>query len=228
MMPNFTLKRDKIIPSFVALFLIIASVSFVMASYMVIKAHIAQVLLASTWQKQLISVDDNHAASKSQNKTVEENKPWPWADFYPVAKLSFDRLGLSHIVLNNDSGQALAFGPGLNQSTSSGGAQGRSNVMVVSAHNDTHFSILEELTLNDRVTLSFRTGDSKVFTVNKMIVLDMAKEQLVLLNENDVNNNDKNKSNREVIDINELILVTCYPFGDTDSETSLRYVVHLS
>lgn len=224
MMPNFTLKRDKIIPSLVALFLIIASASFVMASYMVIKAHLAQVLLASTWQKQLLSVDDNHAASKSQNKTVEVNKPWPWADFYPVAKLSFDRLGLSHIVLNNDSGQALAFGPGLNQRADSGVEPGQSNVMVISAHNDTHFSILEELTLNDRVTLSFKTGHSKVFTVNKMTVLDMAKEQLVLLNKS----NYKNEGNREVVDIKELILVTCYPFGSVNNETSLRYVVHLS
>ena len=224
MMTNFTRKRDKIISSLVILLLIIASASFAMASYMMIKAHFAQVLLASTWQKQLISVDDDHEASKSKNKTIEENKPWPWADFYPVAKLTFDRFNLSHIVLNNDSGQALAFGPGLNQRADSGVELGQSNVMVISAHNDTHFRILEELSVNDSITLTLKTGNASVFKVNKITILDLATEQLVLLNKS----NYKNEGNNEVVDIKELILVTCYPFGSADSETSLRYVVHLS
>ncbi|WP_159820449.1 class GN sortase [Colwellia sp. 20A7] len=224
MMPNFTLKRDKIIPSLVALFLIIASTSFAMAGYMVIKAHLAQALLASTWQKQLISVDDDHSETKSKNKMGEVNKPWPWADFYPVAKLTFERFNLSHIVLNNDSGQALAFGPGLNQRADSGVEPGQSNVMVISAHNDTHFSILEELSVNDSVTLTLKTGNSSVFKVNKIAILDLATEQLVLLNKS----NYKNESSKEVVDIKELILVTCYPFGSVNNETSLRYVVHLS
>ena len=61
------------------------------------KAGLAQILLDKAWR-----------TSKSSLHPV---KPWPWADTYPVGKLSVERLGESHIVLNADNGEAMAFGP---------------------------------------------------------------------------------------------------------------------
>ena len=40
-------------------------------------------------------------------------RPWPWADMAPVARLGVPRLGVDRIILDSGSGQAMAFGPTL-------------------------------------------------------------------------------------------------------------------
>jgi len=107
--------------------------------YMGAKAHLAQVLLDYTWQSVL----------KQDNKKLSPLLSWAWADFHPVAKLTFLRSGLSHIVLNTDSGQALAFGPGLTGAD----ASNVDGMTIISGHNDSHFKVLETLTMGDEVLL---------------------------------------------------------------------------
>jgi sortase A len=62
------------------------------------KAALAQVLLERAFERSLA--------------TGRPVKPWPWADTWPVARISFPRLHRQVIVLDGASGQALAFGPG--------------------------------------------------------------------------------------------------------------------
>ncbi len=200
---------------FAQLCFLIALISFTHGSYLFIKAQLAQYLLELAWQQQIA------ADEVKENRTF---KPWPWADIYPVAKLRFERLNISQIVLNNDSGQALAFGPGLNRINVMNGGSLSSGIYVISAHNDSHFKHLSELKLNDRVKLTLNSGEYKTLNVNKIAVIDTQIEQLILPYDDatyDYNQGAKTS-------INELVLVTCYPFNSVSNSTSLRYLVYLS
>jgi len=210
-MLNLKLKGKKLACYVSAFCLLAALTSFAHGGYILTKAHFAQFLLNKAWQQQ--TVEDNLGNS---NKV----KPWPWADIYPVAKLSFDRFNITQIVLNNDSGQALAFGPGLNRINITNIKSESSSVFVISAHNDTHFSILSELQLNDSVTLTLKSGRSQTFKVSNTAIMDIKTDQLVLFN---------NYGYRERKPfIKELVLVTCYPFHSVNDESTLRYIVYLS
>jgi len=208
--------KGKNVAHYVAFLVLLAAfTSLAHGGYLMIKAQLAQYLLHKTWQQQTV-------AEGIKNKI--RVKPWPWADFYPVAKLSFERFNITQIVLNNDSGQALAFGPGINQLKVTKSEGENTSVVVISAHNDTHFSLLNELTLNDSVTLTFKAGRTQTFKVNNTAIMDIKTEQLVLFNNDgeEYDYQDKKPS------IKELVLVTCYPFYSANDETTLRYIVFLS
>ena len=212
--------NNKTIAFLPKLFLIIALLSSAIGSYPLAKAYVGQYLLARAWQLQLI--DNQKAQVSAIIEPLQKRrkiKPWPWADFAPIAKLSFNRLNTAQIVLNKDSGQALAFGPGVNQFSLLGLEQHNSDFVVISAHNESHFSILKELVLGDSVTLTLSSGKRQTFIVDKLTVMNVNTEQLVLFDKHG-NHNNKHQ-------INELILVTCYPFNGVNNKTPLRYVVRL-
>lgn len=210
MMIKNKINKEVLVSNVASIFFITAFVSFSLGSYPFLKAQLAQHLLTRAWQ-----IQPNHHDSQKQNV----NKPWPWADFYPVAKLNFERLKKSQIVLNNDSGQALAFGPGVNQTTLRGGEIVQSDIVMISAHNDTHFRVLEELRIDDKITLTLKSGDLQKFIVRRFVVLDVKSDEIFL------SRNDRGVSKNH--GINELFLVTCYPFSGINSRTTLRYVVLL-
>jgi len=212
---NLNLKGKKVAYYITFLLLLAALTSLALGGYLLIKAHFAQYLLIKTWQQQTVA---------GELKNNREVKPWPWADFYPVAKLSFERFNITQIVLNNDSGQALAFGPGINQIKGALIDRQSAGVVVISAHNDTHFSILKELRLNDRVKLTLKSGRTQVFKVDNIAIMDTQTEQLILINDDE--QYDHNNDNKSLI--KELVLVTCYPFNSVNDETKLRYIVYLS
>ncbi len=219
-MLSFKLKRKNAAYYAISICLIVAVASFAHGGYLLIKAQLAQYLLHNAWQQQTVV-----------NKLKHNNivKPWPWADIYPVAKLSFERFNITQIVLNNDSGQALAFGPGLNKINISSIENYSPNVVVISAHNDTHFSMLSEFQLNDRVTLTLKSGRAQIFKVNNIAIMDTRTEQLVLPNYDEKMDSEQNDYfGQNKLSIKELVLVTCYPFIGVNDETTLRYVVYLS
>jgi len=156
------------------------------------------VLLARSWQ-EVTSVWPR-----------DGNKPWPWADFYPVAKLTFARFNLSQIVLNTDSGQALAFGPGLTLANE----KVKNGLTVISGHNDSHFSLLEKLEIGDEIHLSTRKLSSQIFRVEIIEVIDIRQTKLY------INTNRENNQG--------LILVTCYPLSSLTSTGPYRLVVQAS
>ena len=98
------------------------------ASYIHAKAVFAQLLLETAWTETL--------------NGQKEVKPWPWADTWPIARLSAPALGISRIVLAGASGSSLAFGPGHLFGSSSPGEKGN---VIISGHRDTHFSFLEKI-----------------------------------------------------------------------------------
>ena len=97
------------------------------AAWIHTKAALAQYLLVRAWD--------------SAQREGEAQKPWPWADTWPVARLQLPTLDADYRVLAGTSGQALAFGPGLHEVFD--GAGGR--WAVIAGHRDTHFGFLQSV-----------------------------------------------------------------------------------
>jgi sortase A len=127
--------------------------------YMQAKAHFAQYLIEQAWTKTLAD--------------GQSHKPWSWADTYPVAKLSIYReqaakndieaeLNDSLYVLAGASGRNLAFGPSLVLSSAPAGQKGNT---VIAGHRDTHFAILNGMTVGRRLSLQTLKGNHIIYEV---------------------------------------------------------------
>ncbi len=161
--------------------------------YIKAKAVLAQVLLERAWSRSLAGED---AA-----------KAWPWADTWPVAKISLPRIKQNSIVLNNASGEAMAFGPGLVAGTPMPGRPGTS---VISGHRDTHFEFLRNVRLGDTIEVKTRADKRITYKVDYMEVVDASASGI-----------EPNAPGEK------LALVTCWPFDDKNPGP-LRYVVYAS
>lgn len=111
------------------------------ASWISLKAEVAQVLLHKAFEKSIA--------------TGEEVKAWAWADTWPVAELRIKRLDASAIVLEGASGEALAFGPAHLSETPRPGDPGTA---VIAAHRDTHFRFLKDARVGDIVSITRNDG----------------------------------------------------------------------
>ena len=131
-------------------------------------------------------------------------KPWAWADIKPLARLSAPRLKTSNIVLDNTSGEALAFGPGHVTNTPMPGQRGTA---VFSAHRDTHFRWLGELRLGDEVLVEGMDGKTIVYKVRRAWVAPASQSGI-------------NADSEEHL----IALTTCWPLDGT-SRSDLRYIV---
>lgn len=174
------------------------------------KAEAAQHLLHRAWERTQV-----------ESRPV---RPWPWADTWPVAKLTVPRLGIDHIVLANASGRTLAFGPALYgpaplgdgnhvtedvaDSQADNVARGAAKPIVLTGHRDTHFSFLEALQSGDLLTFEWASGGRRRYRVTSMRIVD-SRDGLAL----------------QSPDVGQVVLVTCYPFHAITPGGPLRYVV---
>jgi len=170
--------------------------------------------LHASWlpAKALLS---EHLISYSWHQTIDlqqKIKPWPWADTYPIAELSFLRLNKSIVVLNGGDPTTLAFSAGaiapFNQANST-------QPFVVAGHRDSHFSFLDEVFMNDIISLADKHGQSQLYQVEAIDIVDASTGELPVL-----------------ADDSSLILITCYPFTNIRNAASLtgnakneRYVI---
>lgn len=159
-------------------------------TYIYAKAQFAQLLLNDAWTKTL--------------NGEQKVKPWRWADTYPIAKISFVDSQKNYIVLAGGSGRSMAFGPGHVSATPLPGKQGNS---VIVGHRDTHFTVLKDLKLGDKV---------QVQMPNKQINYQVAKLLIVDQNQTEV---------MQDYGQEQLTLITCYPFNALQAGGPLRYVV---
>ncbi len=160
------------------------------ATYIHAKAVLAQFLLETAWSETL--------------NGQKEVKPWPWADTWPVARLTAPDLGISRIVLAGASGSSLAFGPGHFFGSAYPGETGN---VIISGHRDTHFSFLRRLTPGDKLQLQ-SINNIIAYRVKEIVIFDKTKVERIPVSED-----------------NKLLLVTCYPFDAIQSGGPLRYVV---
>jgi sortase A len=158
------------------------------------KAVVAQQLLELAW-----------AESQARQQQV---RPWPWADTWPVARLTLqqgaDDSGRSLIVLDGAHGESLAFGPG--QVLGSGDSQGP---VIIAGHRDTHFKSLQTLQAGHDLQLQGRDGQWQSYRVISTRVVDSRHQQI----------------NTTLLPPDTLLLVTCYPFDGLQANGPLRYVV---
>ncbi len=160
------------------------------ATYIHAKAVLAQLLLETAWTETL--------------NGQKEVKPWPWADTWPVARLTAPDLGINRIVLAGASGSSLAFGPGHLFGSTPPGEDGN---IIISGHRDTHFSFLKNLVPGDQLQLQ-ANNKTGFYQITKIIIVDKNKTDVIPTD------------NR-----NKLLLITCYPFNAIQSGGPLRYVV---
>lgn len=170
--------------------LVFASLLITDGVYIKGKAVIAQLLLRNAWDQ-----------SVNLHKPV---KPWPWADTFPVARLQVERLGIDCIVLEGESGEVLAFGPGHLSNSAEPVAEG--NCALV-GHRDTSFAFLQDLEKGDVLTLHNISDEKRIYQVVSTTV-----------------------KNQDEIFLEEtvtpwLTLITCYPFDSLKPGTPLRFVV---
>ena len=159
--------------------------------YMQAKARLAQVLIARSWQQNL------HG-----NATA---KPWPWADIRPVAKLSVPRLHLDQYIMQNASGEALAFGAGM---LPQGGEPGGSGHSLLAGHRDSHFAFLQQLRPGDEIDIENHRGQRQRYRISQTRVADSRNSDFYF---------DPHA--------HRLTLITCYPFDALTPGGPLRYIV---
>ena len=131
--------------------------------------------------------------------------PWPWADTWPVARLTARSGEVDLIVLAGGSGRTLAFGPGHLSASAMPGEQGNA---VIAGHRDTHFRFLKDVHSGELLTLESSDGLKHVYKVVDVDIVDSRKGSLLLDTEDAV-----------------LSLVTCYPFEVREAGGPMRYVV---
>jgi sortase A len=140
------------------------------------------------------------------NKTGFQVKPWNWMDSHPVMRLKSAKHNQDLIVLEGDTGNVLAFGPGRNTQSNHPGNRGTT---LISGHRDTHFDFLENVTMGDKFEIDpIHSKQNYHYQVSDIKIIDSDKVDI------DIGSGQS-----------ELKLVTCYPFNAPIAGGSLRYVV---
>jgi len=160
-------------------------------TWIYVKARLAQSLLQRAWARTLAG------------ETAV--KPWPWADTWPVARLTIPSIKIDLIVLNGAYGRTLAFGPAYAESSAWPGSVGTT---ILTGHRDTHFSFLKRLKRQDEIVIETATGQTLRYLVSEHRVIDSQSGTIRL---------DPSQTT--------LVLVTCYPFDSMIPGGPLRYIV---
>lgn len=160
-------------------------------SYIKLKASLAEWLISATW------------ASKEAGQ--EPVKPWPWADTRVVARLSILDRGISRFVMQDASGESLAFGPG---SMIAKQPPGGDRYSLIAGHRDTHFQFLSELEQGDVIEVENYLGQQSRYRVHSTRVLNVEQENLYI-----------------DLETQGLTLVTCWPFDALLPGGPLRFLV---
>ena len=154
------------------------------------KAHLSQVLLHRSWTRTLAG--------------GAEERPWPWADTWPVARLILPD-GAAHVVLAGASGRNLAFAPGHLDGSA---MPGHAGACVIAGHRDTHFAGLDRIEKGQMVMLEDAGGGRSNYRVTACAVIDQGATWVIT-----------------AADRPTLVLVTCWPLDSPFPGGRLRYVV---
>lgn len=168
-------------------------------TYMQAKAYFAQYLIQQAWDRTL--------------QEHKPQKPWSWADTYPVARLTLMKKGKSGMeedralyVLSGSSGRNLAFGPTRVQGA---GLDFSQDNRIIAGHNDTHFSVLNGIE-NGRI-IKFEDARNTVtyYRVSSTQIVHETDTYVLAPGMSD-----------------QLTLITCYPFNALTSGSEFRLVVN--
>jgi sortase A len=181
---------QRVLSGLSALLLATGVVQGVRGGWIHAKAGLAQVLLHRSWER-------------TRAGGVEE-KPWPWADTWPVARLTLPGGG-EHIVLAGAAGRNLAFAPGHLDGSSEPGGDG---TCVIAGHRDTHFSGLDNLETGEAIVVENAEGRRRSYRVVRTAVVEDRDTWVITDNDGPT-----------------LVLVTCWPLDSPLPGGTQRYVV---
>ncbi|WP_319413247.1 class GN sortase [uncultured Cohaesibacter sp.] len=153
------------------------------------KAQLAQILLERAWQQ-----------SKADGRP---HKAWPWADSWPLARLTIPALNFETIILKEAGGEGLAFGPVLLDQSA---PLGRTGTSVIAAHRDTHFRKLADLRIGMQVIVEPVAGPKLSYKIDASRVARWDQSGLIRDSRQDT-----------------LVLSSCWPF-DGLSSSPLRFI----
>ena len=128
-------------------------------------------------------------------------RPWAWADFMPVARISSPRIGVREIALDTTAGAAMAWGPG----AVPGLGRLDRDLVAFAGHRDTHLAFLARLRPGDTVTVEAVDGIVRSYRVADAMVVD-------------------SRHWRFPGDMQGLVLATCWPL-DAQTPGPLRLIV---
>jgi sortase A len=154
-------------------------------AYIPAKAWVAQELMQRAWRR----AKDGDA----------EVAPWPWADTWPVARLSAKGGDIELIVLEGGSGPAHL---------SISALPGEAGNSIIAGHRDTHFQFLQFMKRGESIMIEMADGNNHLYQVTDIDVVDSRRGSIVLDTESPM-----------------LSLVTCYPFGALEAGGPMRFVV---
>lgn len=190
------------------------------------KALVAQELLKHAWEQTVNSHAQDRSVDHSQGPVASQSahkpayrqvhKPWPWFDSQPVAELVWPN-GDQQILLAGWSGQAMAFAPGLELMDAKANSLAvdhwqQADTIMAGAHNDTHFTELENVDIGATFTLVFASGEQQHYRVASKQVRDSRDQDLL-------------PAALTGGMQGQLMLITCYPFKGLSAGGPLRYVV---
>jgi sortase A len=161
-------------------------------SYIQAKAWLAQVLIKQAWARTLEG--EQHA------------KPWPWADTWPVARITVPGRDIERYVLAGANGRTIAFGPGHVFGTPLPGETGNS---VIGAHRDTHFAFLRDVQPGEEIVVQKSAGGTRRYRVAGAEIVDKSETRVLA----------------QRLGESRLTLITCFPFDALRAGGPLRYVV---
>jgi sortase A len=185
------IRVERLVAAAVILALVVAAATLGGAAWINAKAHVAQWLIARAW---------------SRAQAGERVRPWPWADTWPVARLTIAGDEQPLWVLEGASGRNLAFGPAHDPASVLPGERGNS---VIEGHRDTHFARLRGVRVGDSLEIERPDGRLSTFHVVEVQVVDSRRWRISL----------------ETSGPPRLTLVTCYPFDTIRPGGPLRLVV---
>lgn len=161
-------------------------------------------LIAAGWMQTKASAEDPiEAAWQRARDASDAERPLPWSDTTPVARLTVGNE--SFFVLDGASERNLDFGPAHDPASAVPGDVGNS---VIDAHRDTHFKALRNVRMGDRIRVERVDGRVAEFIVTNRRVVDTRRQRIEL---------DAHAP--------RLTLVTGYPFDAIEPGGPLRFVV---
>ena len=161
-------------------------------SYIQAKAWLAQVLIKQAWARTL--------------EGEAQAKPWPWADTWPVARITLPGRDIERFVLAGANGRTIAFGPGHVFGTPLPGETGNS---VIGAHRDTHFAFLRNVQPGEEIVVQKSVSVTRRYRVTGAEIVDKSETRVLA----------------QRLGESRLTLITCYPFDALRAGGPLRYVV---
>ena len=133
----------------------------------------------------------------------ESIQPWKSFDGKPILKIKIAKYDVSQIVLEGTSGQSLAFGPSFHTETD---LPSTNKITAISSHRDSHGEYIKKLEIGDIIQLQDLNKIWYTYQIDEFIIVNVTQK---------ISINQKNR----------LLLITCYPFNEILSGTSLRYIV---